>query len=491
MVGPPGCVKSFFPPAHGMTRMLDTGIGLCVFVRMGNKKLWGGRFKAKTLEGVDAFNASVGFDYRLHSFDIEGSIAHAKMLARKGILKKSESAKILRGLKKISKNIEAGKFRWDSSKEDVHLNIESSLIKQIGETGGRLHTARSRNDQVATDLRLYCRAQVRSLIGALKDFQRALIKQAERNVDTLLPGYTHLQRAQPISLAHHLLAYFEMAERDVARFSDSLSRIDVLPLGAGALAGTTFNIDRLYVGRQLKFSSIASNSLDAVSDRDFVLETLANLSIVMMHLSRLAEEWILWSTQEFQFIRLPESYCTGSSMMPQKINPDVLELIRGKTGRVYGSLVAVLTMMKGLPLAYNKDMQEDKEPLFDAFETAASCLKILSPLIELTQFNRAQMERALQAGFVLATDLADYLTSQGMPFRQAHRVVGGIVAYCQSMGTELKSLKLETLKKFDKRFKPDVYEWLNESHAVDRRASAGGTARKNVRKEIQKAKRKL
>jgi argininosuccinate lyase len=456
-----------------------------------NKKLWGGRFNALPSAEVDRFNASVGFDQRLSPQDIQGSIAHARMLGKMRILKSMEVKKIVRGLEKIKKQIEAGKFIWSIDKEDVHLNIESKLTQNIGPTGGKLHTARSRNDQVATDLRLWSREQVHVLMELLLNFQKALLDLAQKNVDTLLPGYTHLQRAQPISLGHHLLAYVEMAERDWERLQDSLKRINILPLGAGALAGTTFPIDRQAVALSLGFAAVARNSLDAVSDRDFVIEILANLSLIMIHLSRLAEEWILWATQEFQFIQLPQEFCTGSSMMPQKINPDVLELIRGKTGRVFGSLTALLTVMKGLPLAYNKDLQEDKEPLFDAVDTVQACLKILTAMIPKVRFNTARMEQAMSEGFVLATDLADYLVTKGLPFRQAHAVVGKMIAHCQKRSCELKDLRLEELKMFERKISADVYKWLNESHAVDRRASLGGTARKNVRAELTRARRRI
>lgn len=455
------------------------------------KKLWGGRFTALPSAEVDHFNASVSFDQRLFPQDIEGSIAHARMLGKKRILKSPEVKKIIRGLGKIKKQIESGKFFWSIAKEDVHLNIESKLIENIGPAGGRLHTARSRNDQVATDLRLWSREQVETLQELLEKFQGALLDLAGKHVDTLLPGYTHLQRAQPISLGHYLLAYVEMAQRDWERLEDSLKRINVLPLGAGALAGTTFPIDRQAVARSLGFAETARNSLDAVSDRDFVVEILSALAVIMMHLSRLAEEWILWATQEFQFIQLPQEFCTGSSMMPQKINPDVLELIRGKTGRVYGSLITLLTVMKGLPLAYNKDLQEDKEPLFDAVDTTQACLKILTAMIPKVRFNTDKMKQAMDEGYVLATDLADYLVTKGLPFRQAHEVVGKIVALCQKRRCDLKDLRLEELKKFEKKIGPDVFRWLDESHAVDRRDSLGGTARKNVRKEIARARKRL
>lgn len=456
-----------------------------------NNKLWGGRFRSKSLQQVDEFNASVNFDYLMASQDIAGSIAHAKMLAKRKILKASEAKKIIQGLETIRRHIQAGRFSWQLEKEDVHLNIESALIDLVGAVGGKLHTARSRNDQVATDLRLYTRERVAGLIGDLRELQKSLVRQAEQNIEVLLPGYTHLQRAQPISLAHYLLAYFEMFERDVTRLQDASLRANVLPLGAGALAGTTFPIDRHFVASELEFAEVSHNSLDAVSDRDFALEILSALAIIAMHLSRIAEEWILWSTQEFQFVRLPEQFCTGSSMMPQKINPDVLELIRGKTGRVYGSLMTLLTVMKGLPLAYNKDMQEDKEPLFDALKTVSQCLQILAPLVESTRFNAKKMKAALGEGYVLATDLADYLSTRGVPFRDAHRVVGEIVAFCQARGLELKELKLNELKRFHPKFSADVSRWLDEGHSVDRRSAVGGTARKNVRNEIKRAQKIL
>ncbi len=452
-----------------------------------NRKLWGGRFQKKTPFIVNQFNASLSFDKVLYPYDIQGSMAHVKMLGRRKIIKKTESQKILRGLKKIQEKIDSGKFKWNIQNEDVHLNIENELIKLVGEVGGKLHTARSRNDQVATDLRLYARDQVKKILALLRAFQKNLVILAKKNVNVILPGYTHLQRAQPISLAHHILAYFEMTQRDVARLKESLARIDTLPLGSGALAGTTFPIDRAYVARELKFQTITANSLDAVGDRDFVIEILSNLALLMMHLSRLAEEWILWATQEFQFIRLPEEFCTGSSMMPQKMNPDTLELVRGKTGRVYGALLSLLTTMKGLPLAYNKDMQEDKEPLFDAVETVKACLTILTLLTEKVGFNSRRMQQALNEGFVLSTDLADYLVTREIPFRQAHETVGNLVAYCQAHHLDLKHLSLKQLKKFHPKFSADVYEWLNEVHAVDRRTSLGGTARKNIRTQIQKA----
>lgn len=456
-----------------------------------NAKLWGGRFTQATSHLVDEFNASVSFDQRLAPYDIQQSIAHARMLGRQKIIKVSEANQIVAGLKKIDKLIAAGKFKWKLSLEDVHLNIEAKLIQMIGPVGGKLHTARSRNDQVATDLRLYARDHTIQVIELLKHFQSELIKLAEKNLDTLLPGYTHLQRAQPISLGHHLLAFVEMAARDQARLSDALKRLNQLPLGAGALAGTTFPIDRKWVAKELGFAGVCQNSLDAVSDRDFVVELLADLSLTMVHLSRLAEEWILWASQEFGFIDLPENFCTGSSMMPQKINPDILELIRGKSGRVIGALQSLLVLLKGLPLTYNKDMQEDKEPLFDAFKTVEHSLTLLNAMLPATRFHKESMHSALSAGFVLATDLADYLVTLGVPFRDSHRIVGKIVSHCQKLGAELKDLDLKTLQSFETKITKQVYEYLDESTAVNRRQSLGGTALKNVLTQIRQAKQRL
>lgn len=460
-------------------------------MKKSNSKLWGGRFSQKTQASVDEFNASISFDYRLAPYDIQGSMAHAKMLARQGIIKKAEAGKILKGLKSLLEQIESGKFRWEASKEDVHLNIEAKLIKLIGPVGGKLHTARSRNDQVATDLRLYCRDHVAKTLKRLRDFQTTLVDLAEGHIDTLLPGYTHLQRAQPISLAHHLLAYVEMTQRDAARLNDALARVNTLPLGSGALAGTTFDIDREWVAKELGFTSISRNSLDAVSDRDFVVELLAALALIMTHLSRLAEDFILWVSQEFQFAKLPEDFCTGSSMMPQKMNPDILELIRGKTGRVTGSIVTLLMVLKGLPLTYNKDLQEDKEPLFDAFDTVEKSLELLAPMLKKTRFESGRMSSAMSEGFVLATDLADYLVTKGVPFREAHHTVGRLVSHCLKQKCDLKDLSLDTLKGFEKKIGPEVFDWLEAGHSVDRRANTGGTARKQVRSEIRRIRKAL
>ncbi|MFO1519899.1 MAG: argininosuccinate lyase [bacterium] len=455
------------------------------------KKLWGGRFSQKTLDEVDAFNASVGFDYQLWAYDIEGSIAHVRMLGRQKIIPKRDAQLIEKGLKSIAKDIAAGRFHWRVDQEDVHLNIEAELIRRIGAAGGKLHIARSRNDQVALDLRLYCRDHVHKVQRRLVEFQRSLLRLANRYAKTVMPGYTHLQRGQPVLLAHHLLAYFEMTERDKARLTDLLKRVETLPLGSGALAGTTFPIDRAFVAKQVGFPHLTANSLDAVSDRDFVLEILSACSTIMVHLSRFAEELILWSTLEFDFVQLPEGYCTGSSMMPQKMNPDVLELIRGKAGRVFGHLSGFLTVMKGLPLAYNKDMQEDKEPLFDAVDTTLTCLHLFAGLLAETSFKEINLKKATQDGFVLATDLADYLAHKGIPFREAHHIVGRIVRYCQEAHTVLEELPLEILKKFSKRIEKDVANWLKISAAVDRRKSYGGTASDQVKSQIRRAEKLL
>jgi argininosuccinate lyase len=455
------------------------------------KKLWGGRFSEKTLDAVDAFNASIPFDYKLWPYDISGSIAHVRMLARRRILPKKDAQRIEKGLNGIARDIEQGRFRWRIDQEDVHLNIEAELIRRIGPVGGKLHTARSRNDQVALDLRLYSRHQILQIRTLLMKFQRALVRQANRNIKTVLPGYTHLQRAQPILLSHHLLAYFEMAERDKERLADLLKRVETLPLGAGALAGTPFPIDRAYVAQELGFKRTAANSLDAVSDRDFVAELLSACALILAHLSRLAEELILWSTLEFDFVQLPEAYCTGSSMMPQKMNPDVLELIRGKAGRVFGHLTGFLTVLKGLPLAYNKDLQEDKESLFDAVETTLSCLKLMAPLLAETSFKEDKMMQATREGFLLATDLADYLTRKGLPFRESHRIVGNIVRYCQKNHIPLEQLPLEIFRKFSKRIESDVRNCLSIRAAVDRRKSYGGTATEQVRAQLRRAEKIL
>ena len=449
------------------------------------KKLWGGRFGGATADGVEAFTASVAIDSRLYHYDIAGSIAHARMLGRQGIISAREARAIVRGLKAVEREIAAGHMRFSPADEDVHMNIERRLTEKIGAAGGKLHSGRSRNDQVALDMRLYLRDELTVIGARLRALKGALAGAAKRNLDVIMPGYTHLQRAQPVLFAHHCLAYWEMFERDEARFAACRERVNVLPLGSGALAGTTLPIDRAYVARLLGFPRISRNSIDAVSDRDFILEFLAAAAILFVHLSRLAEELILWSSQEFGFVELPDRYCTGSSMMPQKKNPDVPELIRGKTGRVFGHLHALLTIMKGLPLAYNRDLQEDKIPLFDTADTVKASLEMARDLIRGMKVNRERMLGAVRDGFMNATDLADYLVRRGVPFRAAHGVAGRIVRHCIDGGRRIEALPLAELKRFSARFEKDVYRYLSADAMVQRRRSLGGTARANVVRRLK------
>jgi argininosuccinate lyase len=453
--------------------------------RTKKTKLWGGRFSGGTAASVEAFTASIDVDARLYRHDIRGSIAHAKMLAKQRIISAADARKIVRGLQAVEREIDAGKFKFSQADEDIHMNIERRLTELIGPAGGKLHTARSRNDQVALDMRLYLRDEVKAIIAAVEEVQRQLARAAKRNLDVIMPGYTHLQRAQPVLLAHHLLAYFDMFERDTGRFTDCLERIDVLPLGSGALAGTTFPIDRAYVAKLLEFPRVSKNSIDAVSDRDFLLEFLAAASILFVHLSRLADELVLWSSQEFGFIELPDGYCTGSSMMPQKKNPDVPELIRGKTGRVFGHLHALLTIMKGLPLAYNRDLQEDKVPLFDTVDTVASSLKIIGEVIAGMKVRRERMLTAAQDGYMNATDVADYLVERGLAFRQAHEVAGGIVQFCVEAKKRIEELSLAELQRFSVKFDKNIYRYISAQAVVDRRRALGGTARRNVERRLK------
>jgi len=455
------------------------------------KKPWSGRFKAKTSKVVEDFTSSVSFDARLWRYDIEGSIAHAKMLGRQGIIPRRDADLIVKALKEIKEEIESGRFRFLKGLEDVHMNIEYALIKRIGPTGGMLHTARSRNDQIALDLRLYLRDEIREIISLLRSLQGILVQMAEENIEVIMPGYTHLQRAQPVLLSHHLLAYYEMIERDVERLCDCLKRVDVLPLGSAALAGTSLPIDRAYVARLLGFSTVSENSIDAVSDRDFIIEFLSASSILMVHLSRLSEEFILWNSEEFGFIELPDAFSTGSSIMPQKKNPDVFELIRGKSGRVFGSLIALLSVMKALPLAYNRDMQEDKEPLFDTVDTVKSCLLILSEVMPRIRFNKDLMRKTAEGGFSTATDLAEYLVRKGMPFREAHRLVGRIVRYCIERERSLADLGIKELKRFSGLFDEDVFDLLSIEGSINSRSSRGGTARSEVLKRIRRIKSRI
>ncbi|MET0501496.1 MAG: argininosuccinate lyase [Candidatus Binatia bacterium] len=449
------------------------------------EKLWGGRFVAGTADSVEAFTASIDVDKRLYRHDIAGSIAHAKMLARQRIIPTRDAQRIIRGLKAIEQEIAQATFSFSPADEDIHMNIERRLTEKIGAAGGKLHTARSRNDQVALDMRLFLREEVSLVIAELKNLQRSLTGVAKKNLAVIMPGYTHLQRAQPVLLSHHLLAYCEMFERDRARFSAGLERINVLPLGAGALAGTSLPIDRHYVAKLLHFPRVSKNSIDTVSDRDFVLEFVAAAAILFVHLSRMAEELILWSSQEFGFIELPDRYCTGSSMMPQKKNPDVPELVRGKTGRVFGHLQALLTIMKGLPLAYNRDLQEDKLPLFDTVDTVKTSVRIMAELIDALKVRQERMLAAVQDGFMNATDLADYLVERGVSFRDAHAISGRMVRHCVAKGCRIEDLSLAELKGFSKKIEKDVYEFLSPESVVNRRRAFGGTAPGNVLRRLK------
>ncbi len=454
-------------------------------------KLWGGRFTKTAEEWVDEFGASIGFDQALVNEDIEGSLAHVTMLGKCGILPQAEVEMIKTGLLILKERAEKGELTFSVQQEDIHLNIEKMLIDEIGPVGGKLHTGRSRNDQVATDMHLYLRNQLGEIIAAIRKVQTALVKQAKSHVETLIPGYTHLQRAQPVSFAHHLLAYFWMFERDVSRFEDSFKRVNISPLGAGALAGTTFPIDRDYSAELLGFDRIYENSLDAVSDRDFIIEFLGNASLVMMHLSRFCEELILWSSQEFQFVEMDDAFATGSSIMPQKKNPDMAELIRGKTGRVYGNLFSLLTVLKGLPLAYNKDMQEDKEGMFDTVETLKGSLAIFAGMMDTLKVNEETMEQAVHQDFSNATELADHLATKGLPFREAHEVVGKLVLVAIEKGVYLLDLPFSDYKAASELFEEDIYDVLQPKTVVARRNSAGGTGFDQVRVALEKAEKCL
>lgn len=449
------------------------------------KKLWAGRFSEATDPLVEVFTASLPYDYRLLPYDLAGSRAHLAMLADQGILSQKEAGLIGKGLKEIQKEWEQGRLSFPLEDEDVHMFVEKRLIQKIGPAGGKIHTARSRNDQVALDLRLYLRDRIQSLRQELNTLQRALLNVAKTQGLLILPGYTHLQRAQPVLLGHHLLAYLEMFCRDQQRLKEILGRVNVLPLGSAALAGTSFPIDRGRVARELGFAQISANSMDAVSDRDFVIEFLSAAALLMMHYSRMAEELILWSGSEFHFIEISDAFCTGSSIMPQKKNPDVPELIRGKTGRVYGHLIGMLTVMKALPLSYNRDLQEDKEPVFDTVETLMNCTRLLARLWPKMKFNAQSMEEATQTGYLLATDLADYLVRKGLDFRSAHHIVGTIVAHAQERGMELKDIPLSVLKTFHLIFEEDVSTVLNLRSAMSQRDSQGGTAPRQVQKALK------
>ena len=439
-------------------------------------------------KSVQEFLASIPFDRRLYRQDIEGSIAHAGMLAKQGIIPESDAETIMDGLESIQKEIEQGEFQFKTELEDIHMNIEAALFEKIGDVAGKLHTARSRNDQIALDLRMFTKEEIGRTIKKIRAMQTALVDLAEANKAVIMPGYTHLQQAQPVLLAHHLLAYIEMFQRDKDRFQNCLERTDVLPLGSGALAGVPYPVDREFLADELGFSKVSANSLDAVSDRDFIVEFEAAAAITMMHLSRLAEELILWSSSEFGFIEIGDDFTTGSSIMPQKKNPDVAELGRGKTGRVYGHLMAILTTMKSLPLAYNRDMQEDKEGLFDTGDTLRSSLEVFAGMVKTIEVNTARISQAMQTDYILATDLADYLVKKGMPFREAHGVVGRLGEYAMSKGKNFRELDLEEYNKFSPLFSDDVYEITPESSVAARNA-AGGTSPRQVGKALARARK--
>ncbi|WP_172257117.1 argininosuccinate lyase [Saccharibacillus deserti] len=454
-------------------------------------KLWGGRFTKPTDRLVEEYTASINFDKALAEEDIQGSLAHVAMLGKCGIIPQEDADTIAEGLIKVLHKIEAGQVEFSVSDEDIHMNIEKHLIEEVGPVGGKLHTGRSRNDQVATDMHLYLRSRVVELTGLVQAVQQALIDQAKQHTATILPGYTHLQRAQPILFAHHLLAYVSMFQRDAERLMDSYKRINILPLGAGALAGTTFPIDRHFVAEQLGFDGVYENSLDAVSDRDFILEFLSGASILMMHMSRLCEELVLWSSTEFGFIELDDAFCTGSSIMPQKKNPDVAELVRGKTGRVYGNLMGLLTVLKSLPLAYNKDMQEDKEGMFDTVATLDGALRLFAPMIATMKVRTGRMREAVNKDFSNATDIADFLVGKGLPFRQAHEVIGKTVLHCIENGKYLLDLSLEEFKGFSDLFDEDIYDVLQPENVVNARSVYGGTAAPQVEAAIVRAETTL
>jgi len=454
-------------------------------------KPWEGRFTEKTDRSVELFTSSIDVDKRLYAYDIDGSIAHCRMLAHTAIITHEEAEKLIEGLGAIKREIQRGKFLFDHGLEDIHMHIETRLFQEVGKVAQKLHTARSRNDQVALDSRMYLREETRGIIRLLDGLNTVLVSLAEENLGVIMPGYTHLQRAQPVLLSHHLLAYFEMFSRDRARFCDAMKRINVLPLGSAALAGTTYPIDRQYTADLLQFPEVSANSIDSVSDRDFMLEFLSCASIAMVHFSRLSEEMILWSSAEFGFIELPDAFSTGSSIMPQKKNPDVPELVRGKAGRVFGDLFALLTLMKSLPLAYNRDMQEDKPAVFDAVDTLKACIEIYTAMLPKLKINREILYQATTTGFLNATDLADYLVTKGMTFRESHSCVGKAVGYASSRKKELHELTLEEMKSFSTLIAEDIFGILTPEEMINRRTSFGGTAQENVKAAIQAARQRL
>ncbi|NLV36145.1 MAG: argininosuccinate lyase [Clostridiaceae bacterium] len=449
-------------------------------------KLWGGRFTAGTDKSVDDFNSSIRFDQRLYKQDIEGSIAHAEMLGRCGIIPEEDAALICKTLLEILDDVEKGSIEFEVDAEDIHMNIEKILISRIGDAGKKLHTGRSRNDQVALDLRMYLKVEIGEMKGMLIDLQKKLLHISEEHLETIMPGYTHLQRAQPITLAHHMMAYFQMFRRDIGRLEDCYKRMDVMPLGSGALAGTSYPLDRQYVADRLGFSAITENSLDGVSDRDFAIELASCISIIMMHLSRFCEELVLWSSTEFSFIEMDDAFSTGSSIMPQKKNPDVAELVRGKTGRAYGSLVTLLTMMKSLPLTYNKDMQEDKEAIFDTVDTVKMCLPVFTKMLASAKINRSKMYKAAQGGFTNATDMADYLVKKGIPFRSSHEIIGKMVLYCINQDKAIAELSMEEFNQFSDKIEDDVYSQISLEKCVSSRNLPGGPAAESVKRSIEK-----
>ncbi len=455
------------------------------------EKMWAGRFSKALDKKADDFNSSIRFDYRMYAQDIQGSIAHATMLCKQGIISLADKEQIIEGLLGILEDLESGKLDFDKNAEDIHMFIEGELTKRIGDAGKRLHTARSRNDQVAVDIRLYLRDEAKTVRTLLKELILAIVEKAEENAETIAPGYTHLQRAQPISFGHHLMAYAEMFSRDIQRVENAVSNMNESPLGSCALAGTTYPTDRAFTAEKLGFANPTFNSIDGVSDRDFCVELLSAFALVMTHLSRFSEEIILWSSWEFKFIELDDSYTTGSSIMPQKKNPDMAELVRGKTGRVYGDLMAMLTVLKGLPLAYNKDMQEDKEAVFDALDTVKMCLEVFTPMIATMKVLKENTYRAAQKGFINATDLADYLTKKGMPFRAAYKIVGTLVAECIEKNTVLDEYPLTEYKKHSELFEEDLYEEISLETCVNKRNSFGGASAQSVKAQAKRMKERV
>ncbi len=454
-------------------------------------QLWGGRFTKQTDQLVFDFNASITFDKRLFHEDVTGSIVHATMLAKQGILTEEERKSIVEGLTGILEDVDDGTLAIDETQEDIHSFVEATLIDRIGDAGKKLHTGRSRNDQVALDMRLYTRARVAEIDGLLKKLLEAILDTMENNLDTYMPGFTHLQKAQPITLAHHYGAYFEMFKRDRQRLTDIYKRMNYCPLGAGALAGTTYPLDREYTARLLRFEGPTLNSIDSVADRDYLIEFLSALSTIMMHLSRFSEEIIIWNSNEYQFVELDDAYSTGSSIMPQKKNPDIAELVRGKTGRVYGALMALLTTMKGLPMAYNKDMQEDKEMAFDAMDTAADCITLFTGMIQTMKFRKDRMAKSAMNGFTNATDAADYLVGKGVPFRDAHGIIGRLVLYCIEKDTSIDALSLEELHSISDKFDEDIYDAISLKTCVEKRLTIGAPGEKMMKQVIEKNKEYL